>query len=109
MALQYVSGDPVLLPTIEGFGVEDDVGAVARLGAGDVALPAQLHPRHREDGPGQTDRLGSERQTQHAGGRRRVLAHQLPAVSVREGEDVMFIVLQTGHATCRTAANIQDT
>ena len=57
--LQDLSGDPVLLPSVEGFGVAHDVGAVARLGAGDVALAAQLHPRHRQDRPGQTDRLRS--------------------------------------------------
>lgn len=52
--LQNLSGDPVLLPAVEGFGVEHDVGAVARLGAGDVALPAELHPRHSQNRPAQT-------------------------------------------------------
>lgn len=66
MALQYVGCDPVLLPAIEGFGVEDDVRTVARLGAGDVALAAQLHPRHGQNRPGQTDRLGSNRARQRA-------------------------------------------
>lgn len=52
--LQNLSGDPVLLSTVEGFGVEHDVSTIARLGAGDVALPTQLHPRHSQNRPGQT-------------------------------------------------------
>lgn len=52
--LQNLSGDPVLLPAVEGFGVEHDVRAVARLGAGDVALPAELHPRYSQNWPGRT-------------------------------------------------------
>jgi len=50
--LQNFSRDSVLLPAVEGFGVEHDVSAVAWLGAGDVALPAQLHPRHSQNRPG---------------------------------------------------------
>lgn len=53
--LQNLGCDPVLFPSVEGFGVEHNVSAVARLGAGDVALPAQLHPRHSQNRPGQTD------------------------------------------------------
>lgn len=59
--LQNLSGDPVLLSSIERFGVEHDVGAVARLGAGYVALPTELHPWHGQNRPG-TDRLRSVRQ-----------------------------------------------
>ena len=53
--LQDVRRDAVLLAAIEGLGVEHDVGAVARLGADDAALAAQLHPGHRQDGPGHTE------------------------------------------------------
>lgn len=52
----------MLLPAIEGFGVEHDVRAVARLGAGDVALPAELHPRYSQNRPAQT-RSGSAKDT----------------------------------------------
>ena len=52
--LQDVGRDAVLLAAVEGLGVEHDVGAVARLGADDAALAAQLHPGHRQDGPGHT-------------------------------------------------------
>ena len=41
----------MLLPPVERLGVEHDVGAEARLGAGDVALSPELHPGHREDRP----------------------------------------------------------
>lgn len=51
--LQNLSSDPVLLPSVEGFGVEHDVSAVARLGAGNVAFSTQLHPRHSQNRPGQ--------------------------------------------------------
>ena len=51
--LQNLSCDPVLLASVEGFGVEHDVGAVARLGARDVTLTTQLHPRHSQNRPGQ--------------------------------------------------------
>lgn len=50
--LLNLSSDSVLLPSVEGFGVKNNVGAVAWLGAGDAALPAQLHPRHSQNGPG---------------------------------------------------------
>lgn len=43
---QDVASDPVLLAPIERLGVEHDGGTVARLGAGDAALAAQLHPGH---------------------------------------------------------------
>lgn len=49
--LQNLSRDPVLLPTVEGLGVEHNGGAVAWFGAGDIALPTQLHPRHRQNRP----------------------------------------------------------
>ena len=50
----HVRRDAVLLAAVEGLGVEHDVGAVARLGADDAALAAQLHPGHRQDGPAHT-------------------------------------------------------
>lgn len=40
------------LATVEGFGLEGDDRRVARLGAVDVDLAAQLHPGHSEDGAG---------------------------------------------------------
>lgn len=58
--LQNFRCDPVLLPAVERFGVEHDVGTVARLGAGYVALSTQLHPWHSQDRPGETV-SGSER------------------------------------------------
>lgn len=58
--LQNLSGDPVLLPSIKRFGMEHNVSTVARLGAGDVALPTQLHPWHSQNRPGQM-RSGSAR------------------------------------------------
>lgn len=45
----------MLLPTIERFGVEGDNGAVASFGTVDVALSTELHPRHSQDGPEDTD------------------------------------------------------
>lgn len=51
---QNLGGDPVLLSSVEGFSVEHDVGTVAWLGAGDVTLSTQLHPRHSQNRPAQT-------------------------------------------------------
>lgn len=92
---QNLCGDPVLFPSVEGFGVEHDVRTVARLRAGDVALPTQLHPRYGQDRPGQT---GSGQRTTTSITRKMGdagMRQHTPSISVGEGEDVMFIVLQT--------------
>lgn len=101
--LQNLSRDSVLLPSIEGFGVEHDVSAVARLGARDVTLPTQLHPRHSQDRPKQTGSgfsqvpLNIERCSSLTADKVR---HQhKPAVSIGKREDVMFIMVQTRHTT----------
>lgn len=49
--LQDLSGDPVLLATIEGLSVKHNAGTVARFGAVDVTLSTQLHPWDSQDGP----------------------------------------------------------
>lgn len=87
----------MLLPSIERFGVKHNVGTVARLGAGDVALAAQLHPRHRQNRPGRGDSQG---QSGSAGDiemrlHRSAERRDQPAVAVGEGEDVMLVVFQT--------------
>lgn len=40
------------LASVEGLGLKGDDCRVARLGAVDVDLPAQLYPGHGEDGAG---------------------------------------------------------
>lgn len=49
--LQYLSSYPVFLSSIEGFGVENYIGTVARFGTGNIALATKLHPRNGEDRP----------------------------------------------------------
>lgn len=49
--LQDLSGDPVLLATVEGLSVKHDAGTVARFGAVDVTLSTQLHPWDSQDRP----------------------------------------------------------
>jgi len=39
----------VLLSSIEGFGVENYIGTVARFGTGNIAFPTQLNPWNSED------------------------------------------------------------
>lgn len=96
----------MLLPSVERFGVEHNVGTVARLGAGDVALAAQLHPGHRQNRPRRRTVAVSQgqRMTEEFGftEAKTEQTERLdePAVAVGEGEDVMLIVLQTGHTTC---------
>ncbi len=42
---------PVLLSSIEWFGVENYIGIVARFGTGNIALSTQLNPWNSEDWP----------------------------------------------------------
>lgn len=97
--LQDLSSDPVLLSSVEGFGVEHYVCTVARLGAGDVALTTQLHPRHSQNWPADKDFCQWRQGKSHSYFKWWQRQRHTPAVSIRKGEDVVFIVLQTRHTT----------
>ena len=47
-----VGRHPVPAPTVERLAVELNVGIVPSLLALEEALPTELHPGHRQDGPG---------------------------------------------------------
>lgn len=52
--LQYLSSYSVFLSSVEGFGMENYIGTVARFRTGNIAFATKLHPRNGEDRPTDT-------------------------------------------------------